>query len=853
MADSATRPHGEPPPPSLAFRSPRQYAKALRRCVRARLGEGPGPRRACIALLVLAGLGVLFLGWWLYLIVASPSIGELRDARYAQATLVLTADGNELTRYSAQNRNWVPIDSISANLARALVATEDQRFYEHPGIDFKRTGGAVLQTLTGDVQGGSTITMQLARNAFPEFKDDFILTRKFKEWLTAIHIEDMYEKKEILEMYFNTVPFLHNAFGIEAGAQTYFDKHAADLSVLEAATLVAMLKGPAYYNPRQHPERSRERRNVVLAQMKEAGDLEPDRHETLRKQKTPLNFDPVSYGADRAPYFARHLRQRLQEWAEQEGYNLYTSGLRIHTPLDSRMQKAAKTAVAGMGERLQGVAEEEWGGAAFPAFWNENPALLDRFVRQSRRFERLTAGGGASADSALARLKGDAAFLDSLKQEQARLEAGFVAVDPSNGHVRAWVGGRDFEENKYDHVAQAQRQPGSTFKPFVYATALKNGFSPDDRIRDEVRTYELSGPRTWDPENFGEASGRMVRVRDGLAQSKNTITARLMMEVGPEKVAQTARNMGIESELKAVPSLALGTSPVRLLEVASAYTTIANRGTGHEPVTVTRIESRSGDVLERFGGEEREGLEASVAYTLLDMMRGVVDRGTGQRIRSSYGAQGDLAGKTGTTQKGADGWFMLMHPDLVMGSWVGFSTSALHFRSTYWGQGSHTALPIVGRFLQQVDLSAEASFEPPPGYDGPAAGPRALARADSLESESVADSLNRRVRADSARADSARADSARADSLDADSLDADADSEAAADSTGTDAASTDTTDADSPNQQEEQADTARTDDETGETDAPPPPQRDTSAARDTSGAGSGEEQVDESPLHESRY
>jgi penicillin-binding protein 1A len=757
-----------PPPLSLLFRSPRAYARASHTRIGARLAEGGGTRRATFALLAVAGLAVLFLFWWLYLIVATPSVGELREARYAQATLTLTADGEELTRYSTKNRKWVALDSISTHLTDALVATEDRRFYEHAGIDVKRTAGAILQTATGDVQGGSTITMQLARNAFPEFQNDFILTRKFKEWLTAIHIEDLYAKEEVLEMYLNTVPFLYNAFGIEAGAQTYFGKPAVDVNVPEAATLIAMLKGPAYYNPRQHPERARERRNVVLRLMADAGYLDESKYERFSEEDIALNFDRVSYDSDQAPYFAEHLRGRLQEWAEEAGYNLYTSGLRVHTTLDSRMQEAAETAVTEMGDRLQGIAESEWGGASFPAFWNENSALLDRFVEQSSRFERLTAGG-ASADSARALLESDAGFLDSLKAQQHRLEAGFLALDPTNGHVKAWVGGRDFDRTKYDHIAQARRQPGSTFKPFVYAAALEAGFSPDDRIRDKVRTYEMDGAPAWSPENFGGASGRMMRMRDGLAQSKNTITAKLMMEVGPEKVADLAHRMGIESELEAVPSLALGTSPVRLLELAGAYTTIADQGTHHAPVTITRIEDRDGQVVERFGGEEREGLEASVAYTLLDMMRGVVDGGTGARIRSSYGAQGDLAGKTGTTQNGADGWFMLMHPKLIMGSWVGFNTSALHFRSQYWGQGSHTALPIVGRFYQQVDLP-DASFEPPPGYDGPAQSTRASSERDSLESQSVADSLTRAARGDSLDADSTGTDSTGRETTPTDSL-----------------------------------------------------------------------------------
>ncbi len=719
-------------------------------------------QRVGTLLVLVAALGVAAMfALMAVLFFQVPSVDQLQDAKVMEASIVYTADGEEITRYSDENRTWIPLDSMSAFVPQALIATEDKRFYEHSGVDVQRTIGSVFKTIGGDRQGGSTITMQLARNAFSDIQDDFAYTRKFKEWLTALRLEDMYEKDQILEMYLNTVPFMYNAFGIEAAAETYFQKPALDLTIEEAATLVGMLKGTVFYNPVRNPERSQERRNVVLEQMTKSGYLSQKDFARLRDRPTKLRFRRLSRTDNLAPFFAEYLRQYLGEWAEERGYNLYRDGLRIHTTLDSKMQQAAQEAVVTMGDRYQAVGAVEWSRrqspyfssnsadyvsyeknvSPFAYFWDSNPRIVASYVKQSERYRKAVEAGEAP-QAALDRLQGDAAFMDSLKAKESRLEVGFVALDPRTGQVRAWVGGRSFEDEQYDHVALAKRQPGSTFKPFVYTAAIDNGFSPEDEFRDEVIEYvDPDTKRRWRPTNVGSSTGQLLTLRDALAYSKNTVTAQLVQEVGPGRVADYAHRMGIQSDLDAVPSIGLGTSDVSLLEMASAYGTLANGGNYIEPIVVTRIEDRTGKVLATFSPDPENVISASTAYTVLDMMRGVVDYGTGQRIRSVFGMRGDLAGKTGTTQNGADGWFMLVHPDLVMASWIGFSRPALTFRSSYWGQGSHNALYVVGNFVKAIDLP-QASFEAPPGYVAPAPS-LPMQNADYYSSPEYLDSLQR--------------------------------------------------------------------------------------------------------------
>ena len=649
----------------------------------------------------LAALPALFFLYLLLLIPFTPGISDLRKARLEQPAQVLSADGKLLTEFKWANRAWVPLDDIAPSVTEALIATEDHRFYQHHGLDWRRMGAAALQTFSGNRQGGSTLTQQLARNLYPqEIGRAPTLNRKLKEAITALKIEALYTKRDILETYLNTVPFLYNAFGIEMAARTYFDKSADQLDVLESATLVGMLKGNSYYNPVLNPERAEQRRNTVLAQMVKRGRLDAAKFESLKKRPLRIEFERQIEPMGPAPHFAQHLRKWLIDWADRHDYNIYADGLVVHTTLDSRLQNLANQAVARQGRQLQGIADAAWQARAV---WGERNELVRALVRETPEYRNATSAG-LTPEAALKKLVHDGAFMRALREQKTRVQAGFMALEPRNGEIRAWVGSRDFQIDPFDHVQQARRQPGSTFKPFVYGAAFDQGASPDDTLIDQAVEIPMPGGEVWRPTDDTAPSGRPVSLRDGLAYSKNTITAQLMQRVGPARVAKLARAMGVrQSRLEPVPSLALGTSPVTLREMVSAYGTIANGGGYLEPMLVTRIENSQGELLAEFRPANAErALAADVNYTLLNALRGVVDRGTGQAIRSRFGIRADVAGKTGTTQDNADGWFILMHPQLVAGAWVGFNDGRVTLRSDYWGQGAHSALPIVGDFTAQA-------------------------------------------------------------------------------------------------------------------------------------------------------
>ena len=672
----------------------KQALAGLKRRLSAGLSRLRRPTRREL-LLGLAALPCLLLFYALVLIPFTPGIRDIRKARLEQPARVVSADGRELAVFKWANREWVGLGQISPNVTAALIATEDHRFHAHHGIDFYRLGGAALRTFGGDKQGGSTLTQQLARNLFPdEIGRAPTLTRKLKEAITAFKIEAVYSKDEILEIYLNTVPFLYNAWGIEMAARTYFDKPARSLDVLESATLVGMLKGNSYYNPVLNPERAVARRNTVLAQMVKHGALDAARLAPLQKKPLRIDFERQLESPGPAPHFAQQIRKLLIAWADRRGYNIYADGLVVRTTLDSRLQAQASQALQRRGRQLQALADQAWGGRRG---WVGSPELVEAFVRESKDY-RAALARGETPDAALARLLADKAFLEALRQDKTRLQAGFLAVDPRDGQVRAWVGSRDFQTDPFDHVAQARRQPGSTFKPFVYGAAFAKGMRPADTLIDRDVEIPLRNGEVWRPTDEAPASGRPVSLRDGLVYSRNRITAQLMEEVGPARVARLARRMGVrQSPLEEVPSLALGTSPVSLKEMVAAYATLAHGGAYLEPVLITRIEDSHGKVLETFAPAEAEAaLDPGVAYTLLDVMRGVVDRGTGVAIRNQFGLRADLAGKTGTTQDNTDGWFILMHPQLVGGAWVGFNDNRVTLRSDYWGQGARSALPIVG-------------------------------------------------------------------------------------------------------------------------------------------------------------
>ena len=705
------------------FEGARGRAQAGYSMAQARLRDRPRWEQAVLIGLwsLAAGLMVFFL-YLVILIPLTPGIDDLRQASTARPSVILSADGKELGSFEKGLQERIKLSQISPHVIKALISTEDHRFYDHHGVDFRRVAGAFVATVKGDPQGGSTITQQLARNMFPEeIGRARSINRKMKELITAIKIENTYSKTEILEAYLNTVPFLYNAYGIEMAARTYFGKTAAKLDVLEAATLVGMLKGTHYYNPVANPERSKLRRNVVLSQMSKHGAFSEERYRALAKRPLRVRFARLNDRSGKDDHFTAFVRKWLLDWAQENDYDLQLDGLVVHTTLDMDLQAAAVRAVERQANTLQAIADVEWAYQGMPRstsagmytsmrrevdpfawYWRSHPRELDAFVRESGEYRQAVEDGEAPA-AALKRLKADREFMRELKTTKSRLEAGFVAMDPHTGEVRAWVGSRSFERDQFDHVAQAARQPGSTFKPIVYAAALESGIPPDQTYRDVVQDIKVGGT-VWRPTDMSGNSGAMMSMRDGLVYSKNTITAQVMQQVGVSPIVRLAQGMGIrQSKLAAVPSLALGTSPVTLLEMVSTYSTIAAQGEYRKPVFVRRITDRDGKTIADFAPDAPErALSQDAALNLIDMLRGVVDRGTGGGVRYRFGVNGDLAGKTGTTQNNTDGWFILMHPNLVAGAWVGFNDNRVTMRSSYWGQGGHNALLLVGDFMRSA-------------------------------------------------------------------------------------------------------------------------------------------------------
>lgn len=668
----------------------------------------------------------------------TPGIEDVKQARVARPTVVVSSDGRELASFEQGVQERVPLSQISKHVVTALIATEDHRFYEHHGIDFTRTAGAFLATMKGDAQGGSTITQQLARNMFrDEIGNARTINRKLKELITAFKIENTYSKTEILEAYLNTVPFLYNTYGIEAAAHTYFNKTALQLNETEAATLVGMLKGTAYYNPVTNPERSLARRNVVLGQMLKAGAFDENRYRQLSRRRLGVRFTRQLEKTGKDDHFTAYVRRWLLDWAEKNDADLQQDGLVVQTTLDYDLQQTALRAVERQADALQAIADVDWAHpwqvnasqpqtyiamrenvTPFDYYWQSHADLLNAFVRETPEYRKAVEEGD-KPDAVLKRLKGNREFMRVLKTSKSRLEAGFVAMDPGTGEVKAWVGSRNFQREQYDHVSQAARQPGSTFKPIVYAAALEKGITPDHPYLDAVSSIRFADGTVWRPTDMSGTTGRRLTMRDGLVFSKNTITAQVMQDVGVGPIVKLAQGLGVrQSKLAQVPSIALGTSPVTLLEMVSAYSTIATQGEYRHPVFVRRITDRDGKVIADFGAQQPQRvLSQASAVTLIDMMRGVINRGTGTAIRYKFGITGDVAGKTGTTQNNADGWFIMMHPNLVAGAWVGFNDNRVTMRSNYWGQGGHSAILLVGDFfkaaLEAGKVSPEAEF---PGF-----------------------------------------------------------------------------------------------------------------------------------------
>lgn len=682
--------------------------------------------------LYAGGGGILLLGLLVVLVYYGafgkmPTYGELKSIQNNTASEVYGSDEVLLGRYFVENRVNADFDEIPIHLVNALVATEDARFFEHSGVDARALARVAVKTvLLADRSsgGGSTISQQLAKNLYQRrsYGPLTIPVNKLREMFVARRLERVYAKEELLRLYLNTVPFGENMFGIKVASQRFFNKSAADLTVEEAAVLVGMLKANTYYNPLNHPERAKGRRDVVLKQMMRYEYLDSAQVDSLTALPLTVDQAEVGYDDGLATYFRAHLRQELEailaDHPRPDGtpYNLYTDGLRIYTTIDSRMQQYAEKAVRDQMKRIQAAFEQDWGYSKRNP-WGSDETLM-RAVRNSQRYQRLEKRG-YNEEEILATFEEPRAMtvfqweadsmatrmtpMDSVKHYLTLLNAGFLAVEPQTGLVKAWVGGIDHQYVQYDHV-KAQRPVGSTFKPLVYTLALEKGFDPCMYIQNERKVYEQY--EDWSPRNSDGNYEGYYTMEGALSHSVNTITVELLLQAGVDSVRTLARKMGLAGPLPTGPAIGLGAVDGSLLELSTMYSTFANGGVRPVLHYLDRIENADGEVIVSFNRPDPRRFERVIRpetnAVMVKMLQSVVDSGTARRLRYEFGLYNQLAGKTGTTQNQSDGWFMGVTPSLVVGAWVGAESPQVHFRSMRVGQGSSTALPIAGQFMQQL-------------------------------------------------------------------------------------------------------------------------------------------------------
>ena len=675
---------------------------------------------------------------------ALPSFEDLENPQSNLATEVISADGVTIGKYAKENRTPITYKELPQNLVNALIATEDERFYEHSGIDFRGTARAVIKLGSGG--GASTITQQLAKNLFTKNASSNKIKRvlqKMKEWVVAIKLERQYTKEEIIAMYLNTQDFIFNAVGIRSASRIYFGKEAKDLDLQEAAIIVAMLKNPRQYNPNRviSKGKSLERRNVVFAQMEKNDFITEEEKDSLQQLPLKIHFNPESHSDGYATYFRAHLQKVMRNWVENnpkpdgEKYDIFKDGLKIYVTIDSRMQKYAEEAVKEHMANVQSYFFTEQKRNKNAPFYGIGKEDIDRIIergkRNSDRYIRLKAAGkskreideifNTKTDMTVFSWKGDFDTImspnDSIKYYKFFLRSGLVSIEPQSGHIKAWVGGIDNKHFNYDAVSQQKRQVGSTFKPFVYATAINQlSMSPCDElpnIRYTIPSGKYGLIQDWTPDNADNSYGGMVTLKAALAGSINTISARLIDMVAPENVVRLAKAAGIETAISSNPAIALGAVDLSLLEMTSAYSTFANKGLRVTPMIITRIEDKNGTVLKDFSPKTQEVLSEETAYIILDLLKGVTNSGSGIRLRSNYTSAGKvatgfpygftnpIAGKTGTTQNQSDGWFMGMVPNLVTGVWAGGEDRATHFAGILKGQGATMALPSWAIFMRK--------------------------------------------------------------------------------------------------------------------------------------------------------
>jgi len=697
----------------------------------------------------------LFASWGL--LGPLPTFEELENPENNLATEIISSDGKTLGKYAAENRTPIKFKDLPDNIVNALVATEDERFYEHSGIDFRGTARAVLKPGSG---GASTITQQLARMLFTGKKSRNKIKRVFqkvKEWVVATKLERQYTKQEIIAMYLNKYDFLYQAVGIRSAARIYFGKEPKELAVQESAMLVGMLKNSSYYNPLRREELVTNRRNVVLKQMHRNAFISLQEKDSLQQLDLGLNIHKEGHSDGSATYFRSHLQKVMRKWVQNnlkpngEEYNIFRDGLKIYVTIDSRMQQYAEEAVNEHMSNLQSYFFAEQKRNRTAPFYDLDKAEINRTLNRAKvnsdRYKRLKIAGKSTKEidaifkkktkMSVFSYKGDIDTImspnDSIRYYKYFLRSGLLSIEPQTGHIKAWVGGVNNKHFKYDAVAQQKRQVGSTFKPFVYATAINQlKLSPCNEFPNVLYTIpkgKYGIPEEWTPENSDKKYGGMLTLKDGLAGSVNTMSARLIDMVSPENVARLATSAGISSDIKANPSIALGAVDLSLIEMVSAYATFANKGLRVAPMILTRIEDKNGTVLQEFTPETKEVLSEESSYVVLDLLKGVTESGSGVRLRLPWKKAGyitghpykftnPIAGKTGTTQNQSDGWFMGIVPNLATGVWTGGEDRATHFAGIAKGQGATMSLPSWALYMQKcyadetLNISAE-DFEKP--------------------------------------------------------------------------------------------------------------------------------------------
>ncbi len=665
-----------------------------------------------------------------------PSFEELENTRSNLASKVYSADSVLLGTYYIHNRTNINYEDLSPDIVNALLSAEDIRFHYHSGVDIRSVFRVLVRTIIvgqRSAGGGSTISQQLAKNLFPRQENPStleIVIIKLKEWVTAIKLERNYTKEELIAMYLNTVDFGSHAYGINSAAKTYFNKKPGNINTEEAALLVGILKAPSWYHPVRNPDRAFSRRNVVLSQMTRYGYIDKHKYDSLRTLPVDMSkFQIQDQHTGLATYFREHIRKELVKWSKTRykpdgtNYNIYKDGLKIYTTIDSRMQKYAEEAIKEhLKEYLQPIFFEHWEGYPDAPFGSDlTPAEINRIyslaIRRSDRYRNMKSKG-LPQDSIMKSFntpvrmrvfswEGDIDTvmtpMDSIRYYKHHLNSGLMAVEPYTGYVRAYVGGNDFRHFKYDHVTGSRRQVGSTFKPFLYTLAMQEGESPCTKVPNSPVTFRLHDGSEWTPKNAtDDREGEMVTLKWGLANSVNYLSAFLMKRYNPQAVIKLVRRMGIESHIDPVPALALGTPDISVYEMTGAMATYANKGIHIKPTFITHIADNNGNLIESFIPSQEETMNEQTAYLMLELLKNVVDDGTGRRLRFKYEFTNPIAGKTGTTQNNSDGWFIGLTPDLVTGIWVGCEDRGARFRSITLGQGANMALPIWAKFMKRV-------------------------------------------------------------------------------------------------------------------------------------------------------